>query len=122
MEGGVTINAGPRHKPKFLKDWTPTFLPSRRRPIEQTNKIKKQFSYFFSGKYCGDKFPPIITSSGRSLWLRFSSDKTISYTGFKAVYTFIPNPLGNLPDIGKCEFETGGYQGMYGFGQSTITA
>lgn len=64
------------------------------------------------GKYCGDKFPPIITSSGRSLWLRFSSDKTISYTGFKAVYTYIPNPLGNLPDIGKCEFETGGFQGF----------
>ena len=51
---------------------------------------------------------PILS---RSLWLRFSSDKTISYTGFKAVYTYIPNPLGNLPDIGKCEFETGGFQG-----------
>ena len=68
----------------------------------------------FSGKFCGDKFPPIITSSGRSLWLRFSSDKTISYTGFKAVYTFIPNPLGNLPDIGKCTFETGGFQDFIG--------
>ena len=29
----------------------------------------------------------------------------------KAVYTYILNPLGNLPDIGKCEFETGGFQG-----------
>lgn len=66
------------------------------------------------GKYCGDKFPPIITSSGRSLWLRFSSDKTISYTGFKAVYQFIPNPLGDLPDIGKCTFEAGGFQDFIG--------
>lgn len=71
------------------------------------------------GKYCGDKFPPIITSSGRSLWLRFSSDKTISYMGFKAVYTFIPNPLSNLPDIGKCTFETGGFQDF--IGTSNIT-
>ena len=71
----------------------------------------KMYYFMISGKFCGDKFPPIITSSGRSLWLRFSSDKTISYTGFKAVYTFIQNPMGDLPDIGKCTFETGGFQG-----------
>jgi hypothetical protein len=84
--------------------------------IIKKNPFLKQthFSLLFAGKYCGDKFPPIITSSGRSLWLRFSSDKTISYTGFKAVYTFIPNPLGNLPDIGKCTFEAGGFQDFIG--------
>jgi len=59
-------------------------------------------------KVCGDKFPPIITSSGRSLWLRFASDGTIEYNGFKAVYDFIPNPLETLPFIPKCEFEIGG--------------
>lgn len=66
------------------------------------------------GKFCGDKFPPIITSSGRSLWMRFSSDSTIQYTGFKAVYTFIENRLSNVPDIGKCAFETGGFQDFIG--------
>ena len=71
-------------------------------------------SFYFSGKYCGDKFPPIITSSGRSLWLRFSSDKTISYTGFKAVYNYIKNPMEGLPDIGKCTFEIGGFQDFIG--------
>ena len=80
---------------------------------------KKEKLLSLLGKYCGDKFPPIITSSGRSLWLRFSSDKTISYMGFKAVYTFIPNPLSNLPDIGKCTFETGGFQDF--IGTSNIT-
>jgi len=60
------------------------------------------------GKYCGSDFPPIITSSGRSLWLRFVSDGTIEYKGFKAVYNFIPNPLESLPIIPKCEFEVSG--------------
>ena len=59
-------------------------------------------------KYCGSKFPPIITSSGRSLWLRFVSDGTIEYSGFKAVYDYIPNPMEIVPFIPKCEFEIGG--------------
>jgi len=59
-------------------------------------------------KFCGSNFPPIITSSGESLWLRFVSDGTIEYNGFRAVYTFIPNPLENIPFISKCEFEIGG--------------
>ncbi len=50
----------------------------------------------------------MITSSGRALWMRFNSDSTIQYTGFKAVYTFIENPLDDIPDIGPCTFETGG--------------
>ena len=70
--------------------------------------------HFFSGRFCGDKFPPIITSSGRSLWLRFTSDSNIQYTGFKAVYTFIQNPMDNLPDIGKCTFEIGGHESFIG--------
>jgi len=66
------------------------------------------------GKYCGGNFPPEITSSGRSLWLRFVSDGTIEYNGFKAVYTYIPNPLETLPFIPKCEFEIGGSQDFIG--------
>jgi len=66
------------------------------------------------GKYCGKLFPPVITSSGRSLWLRFVSDGTIEYSGFKAVYTYIPNPLETLPFIPKCEFEIGGSQDFIG--------
>jgi len=66
------------------------------------------------GKYCGSRFPPVITSSGRSLWLRFVSDGTIEYNGFKAVYQYIPNPLETLPFIPKCEFEIGGSQDFIG--------
>ena len=66
--------------------------------------------FLCSGKYCGSDFPPIITSSGRFLWMRFHSDETIQYTGFKAVYTFIENPLEHAPDIGKCAFDVSGHQ------------
>ena len=68
----------------------------------------------FIGKFCGNKFPPIITSSGRSLWLRFTSDNTIEYQGFKIVYTSIPNPEGPMPDMGKCKFDIGGSQDFFG--------
>lgn len=61
----------------------------------------------------------MITSSGRSLWLRFKSDGNIEYRGFKVVYSFIENPLGNLPDMGKCAFEGGGFQEFVG--SSNIT-
>lgn len=66
------------------------------------------------GKYCGDNFPPVITSSGTSLWLRFVSDGTIEYNGFRAVYEYIQNPLESLPYIPKCEFEVGGNQDFIG--------
>ena len=80
------------------------------------------------GTFCGSDFPPIITSSSRSLWLRstcfltsnisqfsrFVSDATIEYGGFKAVYDYIPNPLETLPLIAKCEFELGGPMGYLG--------
>ena len=42
--------------------------------------------------------------------MRFHSDETIQYTGFKAVYTFIENPLEHAPDIGKCSFDVSGHQ------------
>ena len=44
------------------------------------------------GRYCGRTFPPVITSSERNLWLRFTTDDNIEYTGFRAVYQFLPDP------------------------------
>lgn len=44
------------------------------------------------GKFCGREFPPMMTSSGRFLWLRFHSDENIEYKGFSAVYESIPKP------------------------------
>jgi len=48
------------------------------------------------------------------LWLRFISDGTIEYSGFKAVYDFIPNPMEIIPFIPKCEFEIGGAMDFIG--------
>lgn len=73
------------------------------------------------GKFCGSDFPPIITSSGRSLWLRFVSDATIEYGGFRAVYDYIPNPLeATPPPMAKCEFEVGG--SMDWLGSANVSA
>ena len=58
-------------------------------------------------------FFEIVILDFRTIYLfiafcRFVSDGTIEYNGFRAVYTFIPNPLENIPFISKCEFEIGG--------------
>ena len=39
---------------------------------------------------CGHDFPNEISSSDRFLWLRFKSDESIEYSGFKIYYQFIP--------------------------------
>ena len=41
------------------------------------------------GKLCGPEFPSDITSNDRYLFLRFVSDDSIEYQGFRAVYSFI---------------------------------
>lgn len=85
------------------------------------------------GRYCGRAFPPVITSSTRHLWLRFSSDDNIEYTGFRAVYEFIPDPGTRLVILslsfsltfkrfvvepsrpeGSCRFEMSGLDGVFG--------
>ena len=66
------------------------------------------------GHFCGSDFPPMITSSGRSLWLRFVSDGTIEYSGFRAVYEYVLNPMEIIPFIPKCEFEIGGAMDFIG--------
>lgn len=42
-------------------------------------------------KLCGPDFPRDIISSDRFLFLRFVSDDSIQYSGFRAVYSFIQN-------------------------------
>jgi len=43
------------------------------------------------GRYCGTRGPPLVESSGRYLWLRFHSDDSIEYEGFRIVYEFVPS-------------------------------
>ena len=43
-------------------------------------------------KLCGHNFPSDIISSDRYLYIRYVSDDTIEYSGFRAVYHFIQQP------------------------------
>lgn len=56
---------------------------------------------------CGHNFPPEISSSDQHLWLRFKSDESIEYSGFRAVYTFIPLPT-KRPEPPPCYFNKTG--------------
>ena len=59
---------------------------------------------------CGHNFPPEISSTDRYLWLRFKSDESIEYSGFRAVYHFIPLPT-TRPEPPSCYFEKTGASG-----------
>ncbi|XP_037921514.1 uncharacterized protein LOC119658290 isoform X2 [Hermetia illucens] len=64
------------------------------------------------GKFCGRDFPPMITSKERYLWLHFHSDDNIEYSGFTAVYDFIPKPTSSLPEDLVCRIYKGGFEGF----------
>ncbi|XP_055910064.1 neuropilin and tolloid-like protein 1 isoform X2 [Eupeodes corollae] len=64
------------------------------------------------GKYCGEDFPPMITSKERHLWLHFHSDESIEYSGFTAVYEFIDRPKEAISTELNCTLEKDGYEGF----------
>lgn len=41
-------------------------------------------------RYCGVKSHPLIRSTGRFMWIKFSSDEELEGLGFRAKYSFIP--------------------------------
>ena len=41
-------------------------------------------------RYCGVKSPPLLRSTGRFMWIKFSSDEELEGLGFRAKYSFIP--------------------------------
>uniref|UniRef100_H3A3G7 Neuropilin and tolloid like 2 n=1 Tax=Latimeria chalumnae TaxID=7897 RepID=H3A3G7_LATCH len=43
-------------------------------------------------RYCGLKSPTLIRSTGRFMWIKFSSDEELEGLGFRAKYSFIPVP------------------------------
>ncbi|EPY76091.1 neuropilin and tolloid-like protein 2 isoform 1 precursor [Camelus ferus] len=53
-------------------------------------------------RYCGVKSPPLIRSTGRFMWIKFSSDEELEGLGFRAKYSFIPD----------CQFELSGADGI----------
>ena len=43
------------------------------------------------GKYCGAIKPPVASSDGRSMYVRFRSDGSGSYKGFRASFAAVPS-------------------------------
>ena len=52
---------------------------------------------------CGSQPPTLVQSSGQYLWLRFHSDQSIGYKGFRAIVTILQgagrNFIHNLPNF-----------------------
>ncbi|XP_076322385.1 neuropilin and tolloid-like protein 2 [Tachypleus tridentatus] len=64
------------------------------------------------GRFCGASFPPLLKSSDRHLWLKFSSDDSIEYLGFRAVYKFVSIKDFVRPPSDECIFYKGGSDGL----------
>ncbi|XP_076143593.1 neuropilin and tolloid-like protein 2 [Alosa pseudoharengus] len=69
-------------------------------------------------RFCGPKSPGVVTSTGRFMWIKFTSDEELEGLGFRVQYTFIADPDfhlhvgGLLNPIPDCQFEVGGSDGV----------
>uniref|UniRef100_A0A6Q2XUH6 CUB domain-containing protein n=1 Tax=Esox lucius TaxID=8010 RepID=A0A6Q2XUH6_ESOLU len=74
-------------------------------------------------RFCGPKIPGAVTSTGRFMWLKFTSDEELEGLGFRIKYTFIADPDfhlhvgGLLNPIPDCQFDIGGFDGVIRSGQ-----
>ncbi|KTF78732.1 hypothetical protein cypCar_00017981 [Cyprinus carpio] len=53
-------------------------------------------------RYCGAKSPGVVTSSGRFMWIRFTSDEELEGLGFRVEYSYTAD----------CQFEMSGSDGI----------
>lgn len=69
-------------------------------------------------RFCGGKNPGMVLSTGRFMWIKFSSDEELEGLGFRIKYTFIADPDfhlhvgGLLNPIPDCQFDIGGSDGI----------
>ncbi|XP_053772027.1 neuropilin and tolloid-like protein 2 isoform X2 [Desmodus rotundus] len=61
-------------------------------------------------RFCGVRSPPLVRSTGRFMWVKFSSDEELEGMGFRAKYSFIPDP--DFTYLGDCQFELSGADGI----------
>ncbi|XP_039749398.1 uncharacterized protein LOC120626131 [Pararge aegeria] len=68
--------------------------------------------YNLLGKVCGEKFPSQITTTGPNAWMKFYSDDTIEYKGFRVQIDFIPKDTSvSVPE--SCVTELSGKYGRF---------
>ncbi|XP_061102095.1 neuropilin and tolloid-like protein 2 isoform X1 [Conger conger] len=69
-------------------------------------------------RFCGPKSPGVVTSTGRFMWIKFTSDEELEGLGFRIKYAFIADPDfhlhvgGLLNPIPDCQFEISGSDGI----------
>ncbi|XP_023934011.2 uncharacterized protein LOC112043004 [Bicyclus anynana] len=68
--------------------------------------------YNLLSKVCGEKFPPQITTTGPNAWLKFYSDDTIEYKGFRIQIDFITKDTSaSIPE--SCATSLSGKYGSF---------
>ncbi|KAK6477127.1 neuropilin and tolloid-like protein 2 isoform X1 [Huso huso] len=74
-------------------------------------------------RYCGPKSPGLVRSTGRFMWIKFTTDEELEGLGFRVTYAFVPDPdftyLGGIlnPIPADCQFELFGADGVIRSGQ-----
>ncbi|XP_041123718.1 neuropilin and tolloid-like protein 2 isoform X2 [Polyodon spathula] len=73
-------------------------------------------------RYCGPKSPGLVRSTGRFMWIKFTTDEELEGLGFQVTYEFVSDPdftyLGGiLNPIPDCQFELSGADGLIRSGQ-----
>uniref|UniRef100_A0AAR2KP69 CUB domain-containing protein n=1 Tax=Pygocentrus nattereri TaxID=42514 RepID=A0AAR2KP69_PYGNA len=69
-------------------------------------------------RFCGSQSPGVVTSTGRFMWIKFTSDEELEGLGFRVDYTFPIDPDfhlhigGLLNPIPDCQFELTGPDGL----------
>ncbi|XP_018594447.1 neuropilin and tolloid-like protein 2 [Scleropages formosus] len=69
-------------------------------------------------RFCGPTSPGVVTSTGRFMWVKFTSDEELEGLGFRVKYIFTADPDfklktgGILNPIPDCQFEIGGSDGI----------
>lgn len=91
----------------------------------------KHFSFFYRdggyetspliGHYCGTDGPPIIVSHSNRLWLKFRSDHSLTYRGFKAHWDGTQTGNYFLLIIYNIEFFYNIYNAIFLCNVSTLT-
>lgn len=62
-------------------------------------------------RYCGLKSPGVVTSTGRFMWIKFTSDEELEGLGFRVKYTYIAGRTSSSSPAAKME-PSGRLQGI----------
>uniref|UniRef100_S4RKI0 Neuropilin and tolloid like 2 n=1 Tax=Petromyzon marinus TaxID=7757 RepID=S4RKI0_PETMA len=105
------LEAPPRQRTELHFDEPYSVEPSWECKFDHLEVRDGPFSFSpLIGRFCGTERPPPITSNGRFMWIKFYSDGELESMGFRAYYTFLPDP--DFSHMGTCEFEVSGAEGI----------